>query len=87
MSEKKKRDKVVAEITLVHLTQLPRELGRNLTDEEAIAFFNPGQARLCQVEVDEARRARNTSRLRSTSCGTVPISVSRAGSPPGRVAM
>jgi len=40
MTEKKKREKVVAEITLAHLTQFARELGRHLSQEEAIAFLN-----------------------------------------------
>jgi hypothetical protein len=40
MTEKKKREKVVAEITLAHLTQFARELGRRLSQEEAIAFLN-----------------------------------------------
>ena len=40
MAEKKKREKVVAEITLAHLTQFARELGRHLSQEEAIAFLN-----------------------------------------------
>ena len=40
MTEKKKRNKVVAEITVTHLTELASELGRNMTHEEAIAFLN-----------------------------------------------
>ena len=40
MTEKKKREKVTAEITLAHLTQFAREVGRPLTQEEAIAFLN-----------------------------------------------
>lgn len=40
MTEKKKREKVVAEITLAHLTHFARELGRHLSQEEAIAFLN-----------------------------------------------
>ena len=86
MSEKKKRDKVVAEITLAHLTQLARELGRNLTDEEAVAFLNrDGRAyamwkhmmhageEYIKAALDQSRRS--------------PIPISRAGSQRGRVAM
>lgn len=40
MTDKKKRERVVAEITLAHLTQFARELGRSLSQEEAIAFLN-----------------------------------------------
>ncbi len=40
MTQSRKRERVVAEITLSHLTQIARELGRSLTQEEAIAFLN-----------------------------------------------
>jgi len=40
MTEKKFRQKVVAEITLAHLTQCAQELGRTLTTEEALDFLN-----------------------------------------------
>jgi hypothetical protein len=40
MTEKKKREKVVAEITLAHLKQFARESGKTLSEQEAIAFLN-----------------------------------------------
>ena len=40
MTEKKKREKVNAEITVTHLIQFARELGVHLSREEAIAFLN-----------------------------------------------
>ena len=40
MTEKKKRERVVAEITLAHLTQFAREMGRSLSPEEGVAFLN-----------------------------------------------
>ena len=40
MTDKKKREKVVAEITVAHLTQFATEAGRPLSAEEAIAFLN-----------------------------------------------
>jgi hypothetical protein len=40
MTEKKKREKVVAEITLAHLMQFARESGRSLSPQDAVAFFN-----------------------------------------------
>lgn len=42
MTQKKKRERVVAEITLSHLRQVARGLGRNLNEEEALAFLNQG---------------------------------------------
>jgi hypothetical protein len=40
MTSKKQREKVVAEITVAHLTQFANESGRPLTAEEAVAFLN-----------------------------------------------
>ena len=44
MTEKKKREKVNAEITAAHLIQFAREMGTAMTREEAVAFLN-GQGR------------------------------------------
>ena len=40
MTDRKQRDKVVAEITIAHLIQFANESGRPLTTEEAMAFLN-----------------------------------------------
>jgi purine nucleoside phosphorylase len=40
MTERKKREKVVAEITVAHLTQVANESGRSLSAEEAVEFLN-----------------------------------------------
>jgi len=40
MTDRKPREKVVAEITLAHLTQFAHRMGRSLTPEEAMAFLN-----------------------------------------------
>jgi hypothetical protein len=40
MTDKKKRERVVAEITLAHLTQIAREQGQCLSPEEALTFLN-----------------------------------------------
>ena len=40
MPGRKKRDKVVAEISLAHLTQSAHEIGRALSPDEAIVFLN-----------------------------------------------
>jgi hypothetical protein len=42
MTEKKRREKVNAEITAAHLVQIARGLGTVLTQEEAIGFLNRG---------------------------------------------
>ena len=43
MPKKKQRERVVAEITTFHLTQLAQTaLGRELSREEALAFLNDG---------------------------------------------
>lgn len=40
LPDRKPREKVVAEITLAHLTQFARQMGRSLTGEEALHFVN-----------------------------------------------
>jgi hypothetical protein len=40
MPDKKRREKVVAEITVAHLTQFAAEAGRALSNEEALSFLN-----------------------------------------------
>jgi len=40
MPDKKRREKVVAEITVAHLTQFAAEVGRALSTEEALSFLN-----------------------------------------------
>ena len=40
MQDKKKREKVVAEITIAHLLQFAAEAGCKLSQEEAIGFLN-----------------------------------------------
>ncbi len=40
MTEKKKREKVLAEITLAHLMEFAEEIGRPMNREQAIAFLN-----------------------------------------------
>ena len=40
MTEKKKRERVVAEITLNYLTEFANGLGLHLSREEALAFLN-----------------------------------------------
>jgi hypothetical protein len=40
MPDRKQREKVVAEITIAHLTQFASESGRPLSAEEAVAFLN-----------------------------------------------
>ena len=40
MTEKKKREKVVAEITAAHLAHLATDVGTPMTQEQAVAFLN-----------------------------------------------
>lgn len=40
MTDKRKREKVVAEITTLHLVEFMREQGRSLDHRQAIAFLN-----------------------------------------------
>ena len=40
MTEKKKREKVVAEITSTHVAEIAAEVGRSLNSEEVLAFLN-----------------------------------------------
>ncbi|HET7206655.1 MAG TPA: hypothetical protein VFI95_08750 [Terriglobales bacterium] len=40
MTEKKKREKVTAEITAAHLTEFANEIGTKLSMDEAVAFLN-----------------------------------------------
>ena len=42
MTDKKKRERVVAEITAAHLTMFVQSQGRSLTREQAVAFLNQG---------------------------------------------
>lgn len=42
MKDKKRREKVVAEITPFHLMQLAQGFGGSLTHHEALAFLNEG---------------------------------------------
>jgi hypothetical protein len=40
MAGRRQRDKIVAEISLVHLIQFANEIGRALSPEEAMVFLN-----------------------------------------------
>lgn len=80
MTEKKKRNKVVAEITAAHLTELAGELGRNMTHDEAIAFLNKeGRA----YEMWKRMMHAGEEYLKSTLERQSPYAV-RSGSPVGR---
>ena len=86
MTEKKKREKVVAEITLVHLTQYARDLGRNLTDQEALAFLNQdGRAYAMWKHMMHAGEEYIKSTLDQSRRNPIPIP--RPPSPRGRIAL
>ena len=48
MTEKKNREKVVAEITVSHLAEFASEIGRTLNHDEAVAFLN-GEGRAYEM--------------------------------------
>ncbi|MBZ5597056.1 MAG: hypothetical protein LAN83_01930 [Acidobacteriia bacterium] len=74
MTEKKKREKVVAEITLAHLIQLALENGHSLNQEEAIAFLNQeGRAYAMWKHMMQAGEDYIKSSLERSSRDPVPI--------------
>lgn len=85
MTQKKKREKVVAEITLAHLMQLALENGHSLTQDEAIAFLNQdGRAYAMWKQMMQAGEEYIKSSLRRSSRNPVPI---RVGANGRRIAM
>ena len=86
MTEKKKREKVVAEITVAHLAQFARELGRHLSQEEAVAFLNQdGRAYAMWKQMMHAGEEYIKSALERQPRS--PLSISRSFAPRSRVAM
>ena len=84
MTEKKKREKVVAEITIGHLTQFAQEIGRPLSSEEAIAFLNQhGRAYEMWKHMMEAAEQYIKTTLHSRS----PVLVPRQGGVRDRMAV
>ncbi|HEY7099035.1 MAG TPA: hypothetical protein VH437_20085 [Terriglobales bacterium] len=66
MPEKKKRQKVTAEITLAHLAQFAAEAGGALTTEQALAFLNQdGRAYAMWKHMMQAGEAYFKSTLRT----------------------
>lgn len=75
MPEKRKREKVVAEITLAHLTQIAQETGRALTSEEGIDFLNQnGHAYAMWTKMMQAGEEYIKAALEQQS----PVAVTRA---------
>lgn len=80
MTQKRKREKVVAEITLAHLMQLARENGHSLTQEEAIAFLNQdGRAYAMWKHMMQAGEEYIKSSLKRSSCDPLPIRYAASG--------
>jgi len=74
MPEKRKREKVVAEITLAHLTQIAEESGRALTQQEALDFLNQnGHAYAMWTKMMEAGEQYIKAALRQAA----PVPVTR----------
>ncbi|HZQ68015.1 MAG TPA: hypothetical protein VFA68_05795 [Terriglobales bacterium] len=77
MTEKKKREKVTAEITLAHLVEFAQEAGMSLNREEAVAFFNQnGRAYAMWKQMMQAGEEYIKETLKQ-ECG--PIAVPRPG--------
>ncbi|HVO81376.1 MAG TPA: hypothetical protein VMT28_11630 [Terriglobales bacterium] len=80
MTEKKKREKVVAEITLSHVIQLARENDRPLSEEEALDFLNQdGHAYDLWKHMMHAGEEYLKSSLRRRSGQPTPIRFSASG--------
>ena len=84
MSEKKLREKVVAEITLAHLTQCAQEMGRELTTEKALEFLNQdGRAYELWKRMMQAGEDYMKSALQTQTAVPIP----RTGPARGRIAV
>jgi len=84
MTVKKFRQKVVAEITLAHLTQCAQELGRTLTTEEALDFLNQnGRAYEMWKHMMQAGEEYMKSALQTRTAVPIP----RTGTGRGRIAV
>jgi hypothetical protein len=84
MTEKKFRQKVVAEITLAHLIQCAQELGRTLTTEEALDFLNQnGRAYEMWKRMMQAGEEYMKSALQTRTAVPIP----RTGTGRGRIAV
>jgi hypothetical protein len=77
MTEKKKREKVTAEITLAHLLEFAQESGLNLNRDEAIAFFNQnGRAYAMWKQMMQAGETYIKETLKQQCAG--PVAVQRS---------
>jgi hypothetical protein len=76
MPDRKKREKVVAEITLAHLTRIAVESGRPLSDEQALDFLNQdGRAYAMWTRMMQAGEEYIKSTLRQQR----PVPIARSG--------
>jgi len=84
MPGRKPRERVVAEITLAHLTQVAREIGRSLSAEEAVDFLNQnGRA----YEMWKRMMHAGEEYLKSALQARAPVPIARAGASRGRLAV
>lgn len=84
MTEKKRREKVVAEISVGHLMQFAHEAGRPLTAEEALDFLNQhGRAYEMWKQMMQAAEEYIKSTLHSRS----PVLMPRQGGVRDRMAV
>ena len=84
MPDRKPREKVVAEITLAHLTQFARQMGRSLTPQEALDFLNQnGRA----YEMWKRMMQAGEDYIKSSLQGRTPLTLARPSARRGHVAV
>lgn len=76
MPDKRKREKVVAEISLAHVLEIAREAGRPLTPEQALHLLNhDGRAYAMWTRMMQA----GEDYIKSTLLESAPVPIQRAG--------
>jgi hypothetical protein len=84
ISEKRRREKVVAEITLAHLIQCAQAMGRELSTEQALDFLNQnGRA----YEMWKRMMHAGEEYVRSALQARIAVPIPRTGTPRGRMAV
>jgi hypothetical protein len=84
MTVRKPRERVVAEITLAHLSQFAEQMGRSLSGEEALAFLNQnGRA----YEMWKRMMQAGEDYLKTALQARTPVQIARPGANRGRIAV
>jgi hypothetical protein len=81
---RKPRERVVAEITLAHLSQFAEQMGRSLSSEEALAFLNQiGRA----YEMWKRMMHAGEDYLKTALQTRTPVQIARPGANRGVIAV